>query len=109
MLQNEERFKMMDMKAHQKSKMILEYIRNKFEDPIHKEWNMVGLYQEINQVSWPPEVKAISLLSSAHLPKSNSKTNLKKIRLKTEAKGKLIASSSLRKSSKNLQVKTEQK
>jgi hypothetical protein len=36
LLQNEERFKMMDVKAHQKSRMIAEYLRSKFEDPLNR-------------------------------------------------------------------------
>ena len=44
LLQNEERFKLMDIKANQKVKMIHQFIKNKFEDPLNKEWNATRIY-----------------------------------------------------------------
>lgn len=35
----------MDIKANQKVKMIHDYIKNKFEDPLNKEWNLTRIYQ----------------------------------------------------------------
>lgn len=53
LFQNEERFKLLDMKANQKCKMITHLIKLTIEDRLDKEWNLCGIRTEINVISWP--------------------------------------------------------
>lgn len=77
----------MDIKAHQKARMILEHVKNKFDDFINREWNLVGLTHEINQHEWPPEFKKVVIINDI-IFRTNSKTNFKKIKMKTEVSDK---------------------
>lgn len=43
LLQKEDRFKLMDIKAYHKSKMIQSYVKTLFEDKIDREWNQTGV------------------------------------------------------------------
>lgn len=95
---------MMDIKAHQKSRMIQEYIKNKFDDVINREWNLVGLYQEINKIDWPDEFKKIIIINDLVL-KVNNRNILKQKRLKTD---KIEVSSSLKKSKEVQKLLTHQ-
>ena len=95
---------MMDIKAHQKSRMIQEFIKNKFDDVINREWNLVGLYQEINKIDWPDEFKKIIIINDIVL-KANNRNILKQKRLKTD---KIEVSSSLKKSKEVQKLLTHQ-
>lgn len=95
---------MMDIKAHQKSRMIQEFIKNKFDDVINREWNLVGLYQEINKIDWPDEFKKIIIINDIVL-KANNRNILKQKRLKTD---KIEVSSSLKKSKEVHKLLTHQ-
>jgi hypothetical protein len=61
LLQTEDRFKLMDMKAYQKSRLIQSYIKSCFEDKIDKEWGICGVQTEFNAVTWPKEVRKIAV------------------------------------------------
>ena len=43
----------MDIKAHQKTRMIIEHIKGRFDDVIDREWNAAGLSSELNRYEWP--------------------------------------------------------
>jgi hypothetical protein len=59
LFQNEERFKLMDIKAYQKCKMITQLIKLGIEDKLDREWNICGAFREINAICSSKEFRRI--------------------------------------------------
>eukprot|EP00919_Chromeraceae_sp_WS-2016_P047691 GHVR01112994.1.p1 GENE.GHVR01112994.1~~GHVR01112994.1.p1 ORF type:complete len:150 (-),score=10.74 GHVR01112994.1:28-477(-) len=53
LIQNEERFKLLDVKAYQKTKMIAKYIKESFQDKYNRQWSWLGADQLLAPVQWP--------------------------------------------------------
>lgn len=52
-LNNEERFKMLDIKAYQKVKFISKYSNEAFSDKINKKWSFIYSDNEFQSIQWP--------------------------------------------------------
>lgn len=103
LFQNEERFKLLDIKAYQKCKMITQLIRTNIEERLEREWQASGTAVEFNSLPWPKEVRKIT--APEEYPGKESKSIKKSLRVKTE--GRENASKSLTKPRKHMKPQTE--
>lgn len=81
LFQNEERFKLLDIKAYQKCKLISQLIKSNIEDRLDREWFISGVSQQINAISWPKEFRKI--VFTEDLLSKDIKPIKKSLRIKT--------------------------
>lgn len=53
LLQNEDRFKLLDIRAHQKSKMISKFIKEQFLIRYPKVWDFIANNKQFVGIEWP--------------------------------------------------------